>query len=566
MSEQEENNLQDRVEKLEKRVGELERQLSVSEATSREIQQLETTRKAPDNASSKDETASWDTDGIQFGEEWLNRIGIGLLLIGVAFLFKYSIDQGWLIPPIRSAIGLVTGLFLFGSGIKMNAEAKPLKQILIGGGIAVFYITGFATFQLYSFVPSVIVWSFMIIVTLLALSLSVQQEEAALSIVGTLGALGTPFMLFTGEGSIGTLVIYLLIVLTGTSAIYMKKGWRSLLWSIAVGGWAVLLVVVLNGLFTGTTFSYQDKWWMQVGTVMWMLVSWLLPVIREVWPNSLLAPGIERSGDSVSSTVHSMVFMVPLFGMLIIPALWDLSADQSGIGYILMAAVGGVLYWVLEREGDTKLASSHAMMGLVMLTIGLFLILEGNVLMVVLMAEAVALRYIAQQTEDRKIGFGSHLLALIAIFWLFNLMRFEVGNLLFSVDTVSQLFVIAGAGILIPYWVRGKNIKQIYHIGTHILFLFWIYHKVAGFENGQALVTITWGAYAIILLLLGFIRFGKKMRIGGMATLFLVVGKLFLVDLSKLQAIWRILLFMGFGAVFLLLGYYGQSRWSDKSD
>nr|WP_281280665.1 DUF2339 domain-containing protein [Fodinibius saliphilus] len=47
------------------------------------------------------------------GEEWLNRIGIGLLLIGVAFLFKYSIDQGCLNPPIRSAIGLGVGMFLF---------------------------------------------------------------------------------------------------------------------------------------------------------------------------------------------------------------------------------------------------------------------------------------------------------------------------------------------------------------------------------------------------------------------------------------------------------------------
>ena len=40
------------------------------------------------------------------GAYWLNRIGIALLLFGVLFLFKYSIDNGWLKPWIRVAFGL----------------------------------------------------------------------------------------------------------------------------------------------------------------------------------------------------------------------------------------------------------------------------------------------------------------------------------------------------------------------------------------------------------------------------------------------------------------------------
>src|SRR5699024_11267100 len=115
-------------------------------------------------------------DNLQSGYQSLNRIVIGLLLIGVAFLFKYSIDQGWLIPAVRSAIGLGIGLFLFISGLRMSGEMNPFRQILLGGGIAVFYITGFATYQLYSFLPGAIIWAFMIVVTLLALLLSLQQD------------------------------------------------------------------------------------------------------------------------------------------------------------------------------------------------------------------------------------------------------------------------------------------------------------------------------------------------------------------------------------------------------
>ena len=41
----------------------------------------------------------------------------------------------------------------------------------------------------------------------------------------------------------------------------------------------------------------------------------------------------------------------------------------------------------------------------------------------------------------------------------------------------------------------------------------------------------------------------------------LLVGKLFLVDLARLEAIWRILFFLGFGGLFLVLSYYFQARW-----
>lgn len=44
-------------------------------------------------------------------------------------------------------------------------------------------------------------------------------------------------------------------------------------------------------------------------------------------------------------------------------------------------------------------------------------------------------------------------------------------------------------------------------------------------------------------------------------TLALVVGKLFLVDLRNLDPLWRILLFLGVGALFLLVAYFVPNLW-----
>ena len=120
------------------------------------------------------------------------------------------------------------------------------------------------------------------------------------------------------------------------------------------------------------------------------------------------------------------------------------------------------------------------------------------------------------------------------------------------------------AGLLVPRWLRKRDPRQLYQVASHVIFLLWLYQKSMVFDNGQAWVTITWGAYAISLLILGAIWNNKGGRMIGMGTIFLVVGKLFLIDLSQLEAIWRILLFIGFGAVFLVLGYYWQSKWNTE--
>lgn len=245
--------------------------------------------------------------------------------------------------------------------------------------------------------------------------------------------------------------------------------------------------------------------------------------------------------------------------------LWEFSMSEAGMVSITLAVAGSLFYLPLTRQGLPKLASTHVLLGLCMLTIGFVLILEGNFLFIVIAAEAVALRFVAYQTQDTKISVGSHLLFGIAFLWLLNTLYYSVGAEISVMNTESatQLAVIIAGGILMPRWLEKLDLKQVYQMASHLIFLLWLYQKFMVLDNGQAWITVAWGAYAIALLVWGFIRYNKGIRMVGMGTIFLVVGKLFLVDLSQLEAIWRILLFIGFGAVFLLLGYYWQSKWNE---
>jgi uncharacterized membrane protein len=46
----------------------------------------------------------------QIGANWLNRIGIVAVLIGVSYFLKYAFDNSWIGPAGRVVIGLAGGL------------------------------------------------------------------------------------------------------------------------------------------------------------------------------------------------------------------------------------------------------------------------------------------------------------------------------------------------------------------------------------------------------------------------------------------------------------------------
>jgi uncharacterized membrane protein len=108
----------------------------------------------------------------------------------------------------------------------------------------------------------------------------------------------------------------------------------------------------------------------------------------------------------------------------------------------------------------------------------------------------------------------------------------------------------AMAGSIHTRWVANS-----YLVVAHVLFLGWIYRELGGTSDGQALITTTWGIYGIVLFLIALRKNFRKLRVTALFTMGLVVLKLFLVDLDEVEPLLRVLLFLGFGIVFILLGY-----------
>ena len=493
------------------------------------------------------------------GEWWLNKVGIGLLLLGVAFLFVYSVERGWIGPWARVGVGAAIGASLLFVGLRVHEERRAFGQVLLGGGVGALYITGFAAFQMYGLLSYPVAFSLMVAVTVLAFVLSIRQDGVALSLIGVLGGLGTPFLLYTDAGTLSGLVVYTCLILTGSGALYLRKGWVSLLAVSFAGGWMVFLIGYADAFFTATGPSPDERQVLQAGAAFtWLLYS-LVPVVRD----HLSGPDARTYPFVVSSPLLSFAFT----GLIRDPAAFDLG--WISLGAAALYALASLALRRL-RGSSSDLAYTHALVALLFLTLAAVLLIGGDALLFTLAAEAAILHYLARRFSDRIVSAGAHLLFFVAATWLaLRLVSGSDGLLgtedpaVFNARALVDLTVIVLAFGVSPM-VLPRSLGAVYRIAAHAAVLGWLWRELSALQGGEAYVTIAWGLYAVGLLVAG-LRLDRSLAMrGGMATLFLVVAKLFLVDLAEVEALWRVLLFVGFGVLFLTLSYYLRALWCPR--
>ncbi len=502
-------------------------------------------------------------------EYWLSRVGIGLVLLGVVFLFKYAVDQGWLTPAARVALGAALATTLYVLGLKLHFEKPWFSRILLGGGIAALYITGFAATQLYALVSYQVGFGFMLSVTVLAFYSAVWQDQPVLSVIGAIGGFATPFLLVSDAGTAIGFATYVSALTIGASAMFYFKGWSTLLWVSVVGGWGALTAgAQVAGAF-GINLPAGERWAFQGAAVVAWLAFWLSPVARELGARQESDQPRESSPKFAATMsavqgreAHLMAVGMPVVALWFSSAIWPMPAALWGWIAIASTALYAATGQALHRAGRTGLGFSHLASGAVLLTIALGILLDGGWLLLAWAAEATALHYIGARTRTQMTTTSGHMLFVVVLIWLTARLLGDAatGMVIFNAIALTDLAVI-GLVVATARALHSAEERWGYLLVAHAALLTWSWRELTQLPNGSGYVTIAWGVYAVILLVTALRGGIVPVRSAALGTLILVVGKLFLVDLANVEGIWRIMLFLGFGLVFLTLSYYFRSLW-----
>lgn len=336
----------------------------------------------------------------------------------------------------------------------------------------------------------------------------------------------------------------------------------------------VLLVALVTNVLDVSEPLLTNRWILQGGLIYMIGLVWLLPVANELKnaPMDLFKnPDVPRSGaakvrERENPNIQVLALLIPVLAVQYTNGVWGLGNVSLGFLAMFGAAITAGLWVRLNRAGLLEMATTHMFSTLILFTQAMFLFFEGNMLLIVIILEAIALRYAANRFSKQFFSLGSHFLVILSWFMMGVDLTFYQTQLtpIINSAALTELFILVSTGLIIPMYLKTRQSADFYRLIAHIGVLVWMAKEFALLDNSQMITSIAWGIYSIIILVSGFWYKQSKLRTVGLITILVVVGKLFFVDLSQTSPLLRIPLFMGFGALLLLVGYYLQKYWSES--
>lgn len=528
---------------------------------------------------------------------WLARAGAGLTIVAVILLYQYAVGHGWITPWVRVLTGALVGAGLMFWGRKMapavvdDSVPVALRELMMGSALAVWYITAYAVSARYHLIPLSGSRYVFLILSVVGGALSLKERRSGLALIAiTAGFLGPLFL----AGPVPEVYEYALYtsVLGGLSIIlYLMRGWQSVLW--------------ISFFAVSTTFSlpvfYSEGVILTLAGAAVALAYGRAPTLRR----SLVATGSDRYPEPVRSlfarnwlsetgrflkmfspaavgsdslSVWVITLAAPLVGISLLSRAWPAVNDSVwGVIGILVAVVA---YRMCKSATDDNAEITH-LQGVASLLWGTFgairiaqaLILPSFVehgtvsLGIAALAAILAITLPDTPRFIAAIRVGTLMAGLATIVVLFN--EAEFANLpatiinrdgIHAALSIAELIAIA-AGAMGWREMRRRNIGG--EAANALILMCYgalllVDARVLG-EIWRPLVTASFAVVGTLLLFMSRKDNSKVLRAVGGATLALVVLRLFFVDMNGVDTIWRVLLFLGIGALFLFTSRQLQS-------
>ena len=533
-------------------------------------------------ASSATKAAAAQSLESKIGSQWFNRIGILAILIAVAWFLKMAFDNHWIGPLGRVFIGLVAGAAIIAWSELFHkkgftAFAYSLKAV----GSGVLYLSLWASFSFFHLVPASVAFGAMILVTAFNGFMAWIQDAELLALYAIAGGLGTPLLLSTGENHEVTLFSYLLILDIAVLVLAALKPWSRLLFGAFVG-----TVVFVIGWWV--TF-YSDS---AFGITAFFVGCFFLMFA--------FAPHLVRvkadNGATLSAWDALAGVLMPLanaaFGFIAFYALFD--GRDAGWADPWLAVLFAAFYLALLqipatgklRPAGPVLSGLHLTLAVVFLTLAIPLKAKGHWLTVGWLAEGAALLWGAARLKSlllRVHSIGCLILGLGALliteppafptpFFNAQFGAYCVGIAAFAFacwiahtahiqEEAEQKGGWALLALLTGLVVSGLILLS---VGLEIHHYWSMPHGFRSMSDRmyeQFSYSAWFMSYGAILLAVGFSRRSAYLRWQALVLLAVSIAKVFLVDVSELAEGYRILSFLGLGALLLGVSYVYQRDW-----
>lgn len=347
------------------------------------------------------------------GENLANKIGIGILVLGIGFFVKYAIDRDWIHEIGRVFIGILCGGILLGFAHKLRKTFTAFSSVLVGGGIAVLYFTIAIAFHEYHIFSQTAAFIIMIIITGFAVMLSLGYERKELAVLAILGGFASPFMVSTGEGNYVVLFSYLLILNVGMLVLAYYKKWN------LVNIISYAFTILIFGGWLSSKFNDRDISMIRgalVFTTLFYFVFFFMNIINNLKERT--------SFKSIEiSLLLSNTSLYYAAGMFILSNPYG--NELKGLFTALMGIFNFAFAYGLYKNQRVDRNLVFLLIGLVLtfLSLAAPVQLEGNYITLFWSAEAVLLLWLSQKSGIKLMKLAS--VVVMVLMWISLMMDWQ---------------------------------------------------------------------------------------------------------------------------------------------
>lgn len=447
------------------------------------------------------------------GENLANKIGIGILVIGIGFFVKYAIDQDWINEIGRVFIGILCGGILLGVAHRLRKTFTAFSSVLVGGGIAVLYLTIYIAFHIYSMFTPPVAFMLMVVITGFSVLFSLAYNRVELAVVALLGGFASPLMVSTGEGNYVALFIYITILDVGMMVLSFYKKWP------IINIIAYVFTVLLYGSWMSAQFEYETPG-MIAGALIFATGFYLV-----FFAMNLLNNLKERRpfGGLEFGLLLSNTFFYYVAGLYVLNN--PTGIDFRGLFTVALAGFNFAFAYLLYKNQRVDKNLVFLLIGLVLTFISLAapIQLEGNNITLFWAAETVLLLWLSQKSGIRLMKITSHaVMALMVISLMMDLQQVYESNsgqalrVIFNKGYITSLFVVASFVLTLLLLKKEKPEGQIIKLSLYrnmitvaVVMLVYVmnllelvHHLKIAYPDDFQLSSLAVGSYNIFFLLL----------------------------------------------------------------
>lgn len=332
------------------------------------------------------------------------KVGMLVLLAGVAALLKYAGDQGWLTLPVPVRYAGIAAAALAGLvfGWRQRGQRRGFALALQGGSIGALLLVVFAAFKISGLLQAPMAFGLSVVLVAGLCVLAVRQDARTLAVLGLLAGFLAPVWLSDGHGNHVALFSYYAVFNAAVFAIAWVRAWR-----------------VLNLLGFVFTFGIGSAW----GVLSYRpeLFASTEPFLLLFFAFYLLIPVLyARRGDAPAAAVDgSLLFGTPLVAFVLQAGLLDGARMPLALNALGLAVVYAALAaWLVRGQRTRLLGQGHAVLAVGFATLAIPLALSARATASVFALEGAGLLWLGlrqRRALPQWAGVGLQLAAAVGV-------------------------------------------------------------------------------------------------------------------------------------------------------